>query len=121
MSEEPTAAMRYKEIIGLARKAAEDLRTWELARAEQLNGEIAARAEAVTAAEERERAMTDRANRWWRMAKDNVSRLSWLEVGAPPEPAASARGEWLHRYAEDVRPAYHELTQAILKLGWRAR
>ncbi|MBK1785006.1 hypothetical protein [Prauserella cavernicola] len=121
MSDEPTAAMRYKEIVGLARKAAEDLRTWELERTEQLTGEIAARADAVTTAAKREQAMTERANRWWRMANDNVSRLSWLELGAPPEPTASARGEWLDRYAEDVRPAYHELTQAILRLGWRAR
>ncbi|MGH3520969.1 MAG: hypothetical protein ACRDQ7_27055 [Haloechinothrix sp.] len=121
MRDEPTAAVRYKEIIGLARKAANDLRAWELARAEELESAIAAAgAEVATAAEREERAAAQ-ANRWWRMAGDNVSRLSWLEVGAPPEPAGSARGEWLDRYTEDVRPAYHELTQAIFKLGWRAR
>ncbi|MEU6645134.1 hypothetical protein ABZ863_21585 [Saccharomonospora sp. NPDC046836] len=121
MSDGSPAAMRYKEIIGLARRGADELRAWERARVEELTAEIAAAAERVTAAAEREEAMTGRANRWWRMAGDNVSRLSWLDVGTPPEPVASARGEWLDRYAEDVRPAYHELTQAILKLGWRAR
>ncbi|MFC4002672.1 hypothetical protein ACFS2C_04175 [Prauserella oleivorans] len=116
-----TAAVRYKEIVGLARKAAADLRAWEESRAEELNGEIAAAAEKVTAATEAEQAMNDRARRWWNMAADNVARLSWLDVGPEPEPIASARGEWLHRYAEDIRPAYHELTQAVLKLSWRAR
>ncbi|ASR38473.1 hypothetical protein BAY61_29620 [Prauserella marina] len=121
MTDEPTAAVRYKEIIGSARRAADDLRAWELARAEELTAAIAAANEEVTAAAEREAATEERATRWWRMASDSVSRLSWLDVGTPPEPARSARGEWLDRYAEDVRPAYHDLTQAILKLGWRAR
>lgn len=121
MSDEPTAAVRYKDIVGLARKAADDLRTWELARADELNALLAAAAERVSAAAERERAVSERANRWWRMASDNVSRLSWLEPGAEPEPVTSARGEWLDRYTEEIRTAYQELNQAILKLSWRAR
>ncbi|SFP69292.1 hypothetical protein SAMN05421810_103120 [Amycolatopsis arida] len=118
---EVTAAMRYKETIGLARKAADDLRSWELARAEELAVAIAAARAEVARAAEREEAMAERAHRWWRMAADNVDRVSWLTAGEPPEPVPSARGEWVDRYAEDVRPAYHELNQAILHLGWRAR
>ncbi|PRX44668.1 hypothetical protein B0I33_111181 [Prauserella shujinwangii] len=121
MTDDATAAMRYKEIIGLARKAAEDLRAWERHRAEELDVAIGAAATEVSAAAEREQRVTERVDRWWRMACDNVSRLSWLDAGEPPEPVPSARGELLDRYAEDVRPAYHELTQAILNLGWRAR
>ncbi|WP_199429877.1 hypothetical protein [Qaidamihabitans albus] len=121
MSDDATAAMRYKEVIALARKAADDLRSWELARAAELDAEIGAAAAAVTAATEREQRMAERAQRWWRMACDNVSRLSWLDAGEPPAPADSARGELMDRYAEDVRSAYHELTQAILNLGWRSR
>lgn len=117
----PTAAVRYKEIMGLARKAADDLRSWELARAKELDTQIAAAAQRLDAAAERERATAERAHRWWRMAGDNVARLSWLDLGPDPEPLTSARGEYLDRYAEDVRAAYHELTQAILKLSWRAR
>ncbi|OLT45378.1 hypothetical protein BJF85_19210 [Saccharomonospora sp. CUA-673] len=115
------AAARYKEIIGLARKAAEDLRAWEQAREQQLHGEIAAAEEHVQAAAEAEEAMAERARRWWTMARDNVSRLSWLDVGEEPTPVPTARGDHANRYAEDVRPAYHELTQAVLNLGWRAR
>lgn len=121
MTSEPTAAVRYKEVIGLARKAANDLRAWELTRAKELDSAIAAATAELAAATERERATEERADRWWRMAADNVSRTSWLDMGAPPEPVESARGDWLDRYTEDVRAAYHELTQAILKLGWRAR
>lgn len=121
MTDDANAAVRYKEIVGLARKAAEDLRAWELARAEELTSAIAAAEQEVAQATEREQVTAERATRWWRMAADNVSRLSWLDMGAEPEPVASARGEWLDRYAEDIRAAYHELTQAILRLGWRAR
>lgn len=119
--DEPTAAVRYKAIMGLAAKAAEDLRAWENNRAAELTAEIAAAAERVTEAAERERTTTERVERWWRMAGDNVSRLSWLDVGAPPEPEASARGDHLDRYTEDIRSAYNELTTAILNLGWRSR
>jgi len=126
MTEQPPetrvdAAARYKEIIGLARKAAEDLRAWEQAREQQLHGEIAAAEQNVHAAAEAEKAMAERARRWWSMARDNVARLSWLDVGEEPTPVASARGDQASRYADDIRPAYHELTQAVLKLGWRAR
>lgn len=120
-SDRATAAMRYKEIVGLARKAGEDLRTWELHRAAELDAEIGAAAADLTAATQREERVSERGQRWWRMARDNVSRLSWLDAGEEPEPVASARGEQLDRYVEDVRPAYHELTQAILNLGWRSR
>jgi hypothetical protein len=116
-----SAAVRYKEIVGLARKAGDDLRSWELARADELEAAIARKQAEVVAAREREQRSADRVNRWWRMASDNVDRMSWLEAGSPPEPAPSARGEWLDRYLEDVRPAYHELNQAILNLGWRSR
>lgn len=121
MTSEPTAVVRYKEIIGLVRKAANDLRAWELSRAKELESAIAAAVTALATATEREQLAEERANRWWRMAADNVSRTSWLDMGAPPEPVESARAEWLDRYTEDIRVAYHELTQAILKLGWRAR
>lgn len=121
MTPEPTAAMRYKEIIGSARKAANDLRAWELARAQELDSAIAIAAAEVTRAAERERATVERAHRWWRMAADNVARLTWLDIGPEPEPVPTARGEWLDRHTEDVRPAYRELTEAVLKLGWRAR
>ncbi|GAA1242701.1 hypothetical protein GCM10009676_30200 [Prauserella halophila] len=116
-----SAAARYKEIIGLARTAAEELRAWEQARDRQLYGEIQAAEDNVAAAAEAEEAMADRARRWWSMARDNVARLSWLDVGADPEPVPNARGEQASRYADDIRPAYHELTQAVLKLSWRAR
>ncbi|GAB3506763.1 hypothetical protein [Amycolatopsis cihanbeyliensis] len=121
MTEGSTAAMRYKEIIGLARRAADDLRSWELSRAEELAAARATAEAEVAAAVEREQVTTERANRWWRMAADNVDRVSWLETGAAPEPIDSARGEWLDRYLEDIRPTYQELNQAILNLGWRAR
>lgn len=116
-----SAAARYKEIIGLARTAAEQLRAWEHERERQLYGEIQAAEENVTAAAEAEEAMAERGRRWWSMARDNIARLSWLDVGADPEPVPTARGEQASRYADDIRPAYHELTQAVLKLGWRAR
>ncbi|SFA72394.1 hypothetical protein SAMN05216266_10163 [Amycolatopsis marina] len=116
-----SAALRYKEIVALARKSADDLRSWELARAEELDGAIAGAKAEIEQAAQREQTTEERANRWWRMAVDNVSRVSWLEAGAGPEPVSSARGEWLSRYLEDIRPAYHELNQSILNLGWRAR
>lgn len=116
-----SAAARYKEIIGLARSAAEQLRAWEQTREQELYGQIHAAEENVTAAADAEEAMADRARRWWSMARDNVTRLSWLDVGADPEPVSTARGEQASRYADDIRPAYHELTQSVLKLSWRAR
>lgn len=121
MSDNASAAVRYKAIVGLAAKAADDLRAWEHDRAEELTTEIAAAAQRVEEARERERTTTERVERWWKMASDNVSRLSWLDVGAPPEPNPTARGEYLNRHTEDIRAAYHELTSAILHLGWRSR
>ncbi|WP_019818999.1 hypothetical protein [Saccharomonospora saliphila] len=121
MPDEATAAVRYKEIMGLARKAADDLRSWELARAKELDGEIAAAEQRVREATDREQTTAERAHRFWRMADDNISRLSWAQLGPDPEPAPSARGEHLDRYAENVRSAYQELTQAVQNLGWRAR
>jgi hypothetical protein len=119
MSDDP--ATQYKEIIGRARGAHDLLRLWEQGRAEQLEHEIATASAAVTAATEREQQARDRVGRWWRMAVDSVSQVSWLEVGPEPEPAAGTRGSYLERHLDDVRHAYHELTQAILNLGWRAR
>jgi hypothetical protein len=121
MPDHASAAVRYKEIVGLSRTAAENLRQWELARARELDGELAAAAERVAAARQREQTMGERANRWWNMARDNISRLSWLQPGPAPEPDGSARGEHLEQHAEQVRTAYQELTQAILALGWLAR
>jgi hypothetical protein len=116
-----TAAMRYKEIAGLAAKAANDLRAWELARAEELESTIASASAAVEAATEREQRTVQGARHWWRMAEDNVSRLQWLELADPPGPAPHARGDLLDRYLEGVKPIYNELVQAVLNLGWRAR
>jgi hypothetical protein len=116
-----TAAMRYKEIVGLARGSAEQLRTWELARADELETSLAEATEAVTAAGEREAWAKERAIRWWKMAEHNVAQLTWLDVGGEPEPTASARAQYLDRYLEEVKPSYQELVQAVLSLGWRAR
>nr|WP_040406877.1 hypothetical protein [Amycolatopsis nigrescens] len=113
--------MRYKEIIGMAGRAAADLRSWEQNRAEELTAQIAAATAGVAAAVEREERTKQTANRWWRMAEDNVSRLSWLEVAEGPSPSPTARGDWLDRYSDGVRPVYNELVQAVLQLGWRAR
>lgn len=121
MGDGPTAAVRYKEIIGLAREAAEELRGWELARADELSGLIEAAKEQLAAARQREESTTERANRWWNMATDNVKRLSWLDPGPPPEPVTSARGERLDRYADEIRDAYRELADAVMNLSWRAR
>jgi len=116
-----TAATRYKETVGLASQAKHNLRNWEYQRLEELKGEIAAAKEAVEQATEREAKAMRAANRWWRMAEDNVSRLSWLEVEDSLVPAVQARGDRLDRYLDDVRVAYNELVQAVLQLGWRAR
>lgn len=116
-----TAAMRYKQITGLARASAENLRNWELRRAAELDTAVAEAAVAVEQSIEREASATERATRWWKMAVHNVSRLTWLEVGEPPQPAPNARGQYLDRYLEEVKPSYQELVQAVLALGWRAR
>ncbi|MTD58433.1 hypothetical protein [Amycolatopsis pithecellobii] len=114
-------AMRYKEIIGLAAKAAEELRAWELRRAQELENEILAAEQAVAEATQREQRTAQVAHNWWRMAEDNVSRLPWLEVAEGPEPATNARGAWLDRYLNELKPIYQELVDSVLSLGWRAR
>lgn len=116
-----TAAMRYKEIIGLSRGSAENLRAWELARAEDLNTEIVAARENVEAAAEREKRATERASRWWKMALHNVQNLPWLDIGEEPGPVPTARAQYLERYLEEIKPSYQELVQAVLALGWRAK
>ncbi|OQO92944.1 hypothetical protein [Saccharomonospora piscinae] len=121
MPDEPTAAVRYKEIMGLARRAADELREWERRRAAELESRIAEAQARLDALAEQETAAQERAHRWWRMACDNVDRLPWLEPGQQPAVVTSARGEWADRYAEDIRITYRELTNAINDLGWRAR
>ncbi|WP_298180759.1 hypothetical protein [Saccharomonospora sp.] len=121
MSDEPTAAVRYKEIMGLARKAADDLRDWERKRIVELESEIAEADRRLDAAAEQETAVQERALRWWRMACDNVDRLPWLEPGEQPSPISSARGDRAVRYVDELRGIYRELTEAIASLGWRAR
>jgi hypothetical protein len=116
-----TAAMRYKEIVGLARGSAEQLRNWEHARADELEASLGEATEAVTTAEAREVWAKERAIRWWKMAEHNVAQLTWLDVGEEPQPTASARAQYLERYLEEVKPSYQELVQAVLALGWRAR
>jgi hypothetical protein len=116
-----TAAMRYKQITGLARASAENLRNWEIRRAAELDTAVAEAAVAVEQSIEREASATERATRWWKMAVHNVARLSWLEIGEPPQPAPNARGQYLDRYLEEVKPSYQELVRAVLALGWRAR
>nr|WP_034278627.1 hypothetical protein [Haloechinothrix halophila] len=113
--------MRYKEIAGLARKATVDLQAWERSRMAELESATVAAREEIEAATEREQRAMSQAQRWWRMALDNVARLSWVNVGPEPEPIDSARASQLSRYTEDVRSGYQELTQAVLDLGWRAR
>ncbi|HVV11208.1 hypothetical protein [Amycolatopsis sp.] len=114
-------AMRYKEIVGLAGKAAEDLRAWELHRVDELQSEIAGASAGVAAAQEREQRAIKTAQHWWRMARDNVSRLPWLEVAEDPEPALNAPASRLDSYLNEVKPLYQELVDAVLRLGWRAR
>lgn len=116
-----TAAMRYKEIVGLARSSAEGLRAWELARSDELEAAVAQASAAVAEATEREARAGERATRWWKMAVHNVARLPWLEVGEDPQPTPNARWQYLDRYLEEVKPSYQELVQAVLALGWRAR
>jgi hypothetical protein len=116
-----TAAMRYKEIVGLARGSAEQLRAWELDRACALDNALAEATQALTAATEREAWARKRAVRWWKMAVHNVERLAWLDAGDEPEPSPTARAQYLDQYLEEVKPSYQELVQAVLSLGWRAR
>ncbi|HEY3467232.1 MAG TPA: hypothetical protein VGL47_19030 [Amycolatopsis sp.] len=116
-----TAAMRYKEIIALSRGSAENLREWELARAEALEAEIEEAKNAIAAAAEREERAAERATRWWKMALHNIQGLSWLPPGDDPRPVPTARAAYLERYLEEVKPSYQELVQAVLGLGWRAK
>ncbi|MET8850072.1 hypothetical protein [Amycolatopsis sp. NPDC004625] len=116
-----TAAMRYKEIIALSRGSADNLRQWELARAEALDTEIEAATTAIEAATEREARAAERATRWWKMALHNIQGLTWLPPGDDPRPVSTARAAYLERYLEEVKPSYQELVQAVLALGWRAK
>ncbi|HKS44603.1 MAG TPA: hypothetical protein VJT49_05715 [Amycolatopsis sp.] len=116
-----SAAMRYKEIFGLAAKAAEDLRTWEKHRAQELEPRIAAVEAAVSQAVEREERTRQLVHNWWRMTADNVAHLPWLEVGQGPEPATNTRGSQLDLYLDEVKQRYQQLVEAVLSLGWRAR
>ncbi|MEV7042554.1 hypothetical protein [Amycolatopsis sp. NPDC051061] len=116
-----TAAMRYKEIIALSRGSAENLRGWELARAEELTGEIEEARTAIEVAAEREARAAERATRWWKMALHNIQDLLWLPPGDEPRPVPTARPAYLERYLEEVKPSYQELVQAVLALGWRAK
>ncbi|NBH06237.1 hypothetical protein [Amycolatopsis sp. SID8362] len=116
-----TAAMRYKEIIALSRGSAENLREWELARAEALEAEIEEARTAIELATEREKRAAERATRWWKMALHNIQGLPWLDPGDEPHPVTTARPAYLERYLEEVKPSYQELVQAVLGLGWRAK
>lgn len=116
-----TAAMRYKEIIALSRGSAENLRSWELARAQELTGEIEVAQTAIETAMERETRAAERATRWWKMALHNIQGLIWLDPGDEPRPVQTARPAYLERYLEEVKPSYQELVQAVLALGWRAK
>jgi hypothetical protein len=116
-----TAAMRYKEIIALSRGSAENLREWELARAEALEAEIEEAQNAIAASTEREERAAERATRWWKMALHNIQGLTWLTPGDNPRPVTTARAAYLERYLEEVKPSYQELVQAVLALGWRAK
>lgn len=116
-----TAAMRYKEIIALSRGSAENLREWELARAEALEAEIEEARNAIELATEREARAAERATRWWKMALHNIQGLPWLPPGDNPRPVNTARPAYLERYLEEVKPSYQELVQAVLGLGWRAK
>ncbi|MPY97582.1 MAG: hypothetical protein GEU97_06190 [Actinophytocola sp.] len=121
VSSDVSPAMRYKEIAGLARKATVDLQAWERSRMAELEHATAAAREEIEAATDREQRMMSQAHRWWRMALDNVAKLSWVSAGLEPEPIESARASQRSRYTEDVRAGYQELTQAVLDLSWRAR
>lgn len=116
-----TPAMRYKEIVGLAGKATEELRAWELRRAEELDTEIAAAERAVAEATQREQRTAQIVHNWWRMAEENVSRLPWLEVAEGPTPATNAHASWHDRYLNELKPIYQELVDSVLSLSWRAR
>jgi hypothetical protein len=116
-----TAAMRYKEIIALSRGSAENLRGWELARAEALEAEIEEAQNAIDVAKDREARAAERATRWWKMALHNIQGLNWLEPRDDPRPVPTARAAYLERYLEEVKPSYQELVQAVLALGWRAK
>ncbi|RSD19693.1 hypothetical protein [Amycolatopsis eburnea] len=116
-----TAAMRYKEIIALSRGSAENLREWELQRAETLEAEIEAAKAAIEVAADREKRAAERATRWWKMALHNIQGLPWLDPGDEPRPVMTARPAYLERYLEEVKPSYQELVQAVLGLGWRAK
>ncbi|MBE1500127.1 hypothetical protein H4696_007227 [Amycolatopsis lexingtonensis] len=116
-----TAAMRYKEIIALSRGSAENLREWELQRAETLEAEIEEAKGAIEVAVDREQRAAERATRWWKMALHNIQGLLWLDPGDEPRPVMTARPAYLERYLEEVKPSYQELVQAVLGLGWRAK
>src|SRR5690606_42013601 len=114
-------ARRDKEVMGLARKAAGDLRDWERKRIAERASKIAGAGRRLDAAAEQETAVQARAPRWWRMACDNVGRLPWLEPGEQPSPINSARGDQVDHYVDGLRSAYRNLTEAVANLGWRAR
>lgn len=121
MTDDATAAMRYKEIIALSRGSADRLREWELARVDELESEIEEARTAIEAAAERERHAAERATRWWKMALHNIQGLTWLAPGDQPQPVTTARAAYLERYLQEVKPSYQELVQAVLGLGWRAK
>jgi hypothetical protein len=121
MTDDATAAMRYKEIIALSRGSADRLREWELARVDELESQIEEARTAIEAAAERERNAAERATRWWKMALHNVQGLTWLAPGDEPQPVPTARAAYLDRYLQEVKPSYQELVQAVLGLGWRAK
>jgi cob(I)alamin adenosyltransferase len=121
MTDDATAAMRYKEIIALSRGSADRLREWELARVDELESEIEEARTAIEAATERERHAAERATRWWKMALHNIQGLTWLAPGDEPQPVPTARAAYLERYLQEVKPSYQELVQAVLGLGWRAK
>ena len=119
--EHASAALRYKEIVGLARGSAENLRAWELARADEIDRQLTDAHAAVAAAQAQEEKMRERASRWWKMALHNVARLNFVEALDDPQPVMTARPQYLERYLEEVKPSYQELVQAVLGLGWRAK
>ncbi|WP_197321827.1 hypothetical protein [Saccharomonospora sp. NB11] len=121
MPDEPTAAVRYKEIMSGARRSADEVREWERRRVEELESQIAGAQDRLDRVAEQEVAVQERTHRWWRMACDNVDRLSWIEPGDPPNASPVARSEHLDQYLEEIRTSYRELTKAVAALGWRAR
>jgi hypothetical protein len=88
---------------------------------QELDGQIAGAEAALEQAREREQRTEQMVRNWWRMTADNIARLSWLELGEEPVPAANAPGSWLDRHLNEVKPIYQELVDAVLSLGWRAR